>query len=646
MTSLTGQFAPLGLPHTTIMDQDGDTGTVTTLVNGATTTGSVTNTMSGEATFPPGALKSWQHNIGGLTSPPPGSTQVVSYSDFDYSKVHCLIFAVSNNMIDRIGFGKLRDVWIYLRQTLESSSTYILLRMMQGSYSKSVWWKFLQGAIEAGDARGCAEVIRLGQIKVDDVVCRGSWSERYTTVELAVLLRHTNVLRVLLDEGADPALTQSYTRSRCKTSTWGALHLAAICSSYDWSTYWEDCYLKDRLYRAASILLSTEAWAKTDCSVTLTFDLHSFSGLQDLEALLDATSPHTPTELALAMIHHTIGSRPEARYEFRPCANFLMRLLELIVLNPRRSLPFVIQPQSPSPLCLGQGLFSGKVEISLQYLLNRTGSATRSFRTCPCGKILSDCLSTWFDRPQRPPTILQQSHGADTQLAITEILRAIGSNQPSEQMLYRNSVLSVCKPGWHFQRVEDELLETALKTHRGDLVQRLLTVRQTHLNLEEHLQYLVSDNDTGHLVELLLAARLTTTVLPYLGVDQEMPPSFVIMEALVRHDFLLRATLGYHSQRFFKTAAGNGDCVRLCHYLELHPTLTIHDCIEMFSKDQTMGNFDKALETLFEHRSTRQALVNTARVGRALIAAARRGWINAARRLLTSELSAAYPNLL
>lgn len=175
--------------------------------------------MSGEAIFPSSALKSWQHNIDGLTSSPSDPTQVAPYSDFDYSNLHILLFVLSNNVVARIGSSNLRDVWIYLWQTLESSSAHILLQMMQGSYFKSVWWRLLQGAIEAGDACGCAEVIRSGRIKVDDIICRGDSWEHYTVVELAVLLGHTDTLRVLLDEGADPALTRSNTGSRFKTST-------------------------------------------------------------------------------------------------------------------------------------------------------------------------------------------------------------------------------------------------------------------------------------------------------------------------------------------------------------------------------------------------------------------------------------------
>lgn len=200
--------------------------------------------------------------------------------------------------------------------------------------------------------------------------------------------------------------------------------------------------------------------------------------------------------------------------------------------------------------------------------------------------------------------------------------------------------MSVCKSQWDPPRVENALLKTALKSRCGDLVQRLLTLRQTHLNLDNYLLDVGCHSDRGHLVELLLTTRLTTTVLSAPDRRDERTLSSVTLEALVRHGFLLCGTFPRYSFKQFKTAVQNRDFARLCHYLELHPNLTIHHCIERLSTYLRTENIDETLVTLFDYRSTRQALVSTIRFGRAPIAAAGRGWPIVASAFLTTELSA------
>ncbi|KAH7028740.1 ankyrin repeat-containing domain protein [Microdochium trichocladiopsis] len=168
---------------------------------------------SAQAIFPWAALEEWHSGSDPLMVTAIASQHMAS-SQVDQARLHLLVFALSNGMERDMGIECLGDVWQYLQQSSAFLSRNSLQQIMQGPYSKTLCSKLLQGAIEAGNASGCSQIIRLGNIRVDDVVCFGEDGELLAAVELAALLGNVQVLEALLKENADPTRTGPHTERK------------------------------------------------------------------------------------------------------------------------------------------------------------------------------------------------------------------------------------------------------------------------------------------------------------------------------------------------------------------------------------------------------------------------------------------------
>ncbi|KAJ1332042.1 ankyrin repeat domain-containing protein 50 [Microdochium nivale] len=650
MASLRNAIPSLGLHVASTMDQNRGPATVETVVVNPTRTPPSTKAISVEAIFPLNALESWKDNIGKLMNPPTPSGQVELCSDLDQPKLHLLVYAMSNNMIEKLGFENLRDVWTYLRQALNNSSTQILYQMMQGSYSKSVWWKVLQGAIEAGDAVGCADIIRLGRLQVDDVICLGTGEERLTAIELAALLDHTDILEILLKQGGDPSLTQSYAMDYFKATTWGALHLA-LTNPSSWPTqHWRECRRVDQTNKAAALLLSTEPWATTSTDIDFTIAVGRIGGVAGLEYMLRAATPYSPFELSRAILNR--ATAPEFRRNFSKPLKYggvMLRLLELIMLSPQKSPAWFTQPPSRAPGCMGEQLLAGRIEAALRYTLERDCMIPLGLEKCSCGMQISDCLSAWFGDSSSPPEAPREtkqdseSSGMLSQPEIVEIFSALVDTCFVDPKNYWKSVWRTCKPGWDPREAEDALLKAALKIRSEDLVRRLLEARQTILVLEDFLLDISRAIENAPLVHLLLTTGFTSDCLDWAQPERHYAEFFAsssnskTLKAFIERGLWLDGEISWDC---VSSIIQKGDCVRLRQIAELHVRRDIHYLTALVCEKAPSEHLDALFETLWRHRPARRALAKTVQTGRELVAAAARGREGIARKLVMPEMSA------
>ncbi|KAJ1323627.1 Clr5 domain-containing protein [Microdochium nivale] len=133
----------------------------------------------------------------------PGDGQVTSYSQSDAVMLHAMIHALSNDMIERLGFDNLGELWLHVKTRFGAEVPKILMQIIRSSYSGDLCRKIFQAVIEANDAACLRQIIRTWNINVDDMACFGSNRERFSAVELAAGLMYPDVLSVLLAEGSD-----------------------------------------------------------------------------------------------------------------------------------------------------------------------------------------------------------------------------------------------------------------------------------------------------------------------------------------------------------------------------------------------------------------------------------------------------------
>ncbi|KAJ1323208.1 Clr5 domain-containing protein [Microdochium nivale] len=158
------------------------------------------------------------------TTSPASQAQDISLARGYSVELHVLIHALSNNMTSRLGFQNLGQVWRCVRNNHSLGTQEVLTYTLRSTYSKDLCHTIVQAAIEAGDAAGVRQLIRMWSINVDDVTCYGTNREAFSVVELAAGLVHSDVLAVLLDEGADINKTGAYSSRKLGKATGGAIY--------------------------------------------------------------------------------------------------------------------------------------------------------------------------------------------------------------------------------------------------------------------------------------------------------------------------------------------------------------------------------------------------------------------------------------
>ncbi|KAJ1325348.1 ankyrin repeat domain-containing protein 50 [Microdochium nivale] len=601
------------------------------------------NKISPQAFFPMATLERWKASDDTIQSTLGACQQLSAVTGADEARLHLLIFALSNNMTHKIGFTSMRDVWQYFRNSLAPSNRKWLLQMMQDSYSKSVWWKLVQGAIEAGDANGCIDLIRSGRLNVDSIICFGSNGEQVTALELAVLLGMAAVLNALLSEGADPTRSGEYTKSCFKQKRWGPL-CWALTPFPDKTTVdpWKDIARQPSAFVSAKALFATGYWTK-ELNGDQEWFGDPFGTSWSARPCCPTCAPNPVFTIAFTVVDIASGITPPfVTKSQKLLAEDILEILELVV--PIRRSVGTTEYGDPAwvlPTCTSENLVHGWRHLALGYFITRGRHSSMAMEVCSCGMFVLQCVSSNVLSRRDPSLALSRQTTEVSDGETSSTLEALYSTLLNDPSLYWSSVLQITElRGGEIKDNEDHLLNMAIQANDKDMVCKLLELRQSSLNLHASVWEFTWNNDNARLLDLLLENALTPEAVYFPTVMVETKLDELLLRSLAVHGVqIYEEHLG--SLITHAAVVGKREILQLC--MDLSPlsiSKVIFSAISLICENHPAEVSGDLINTLLHYRPKHTVISKTGLVVDAITSAVAHGFTNIARQLLLPDMNA------
>lgn len=451
------------------------------------------------------------------------ANQVSAFTKVDRVRLHVLIYALSNNMTHRLGFASLGAVWRELQDDYAMHGPRQLFHVPQDSLTRSLCWNLVQGAIEVGDAAGVRRLVHQWHISIDDVKCQSPDRKVFSAIEIASGLIQVDVLKVLLDLGADINATGSFTEQSQNIPKGGALYWLMHAS--EMQDFWGVLNPRpDRRSVMDVLTMLCEAgihnpapprWAQyiRDRDARGTFYNKSWDPIQ-LKELHDATTrtpffwifervlfADLPLEVAL----------PRQEHSTRAGDN--LALLKTLAASSR-VISEVNAHNQPTPNAVLEYLVERDIHPSAVRYLAACGCVLNTpDRECPDGQTLSARLHRTLNRKDpRPRRHVRMQN---------EIISLISRGETQEALVFvRDALEHDSATFWracltasdHGDTGENAFLFAALKTQDKVLIETFIELRSDALWVQKSLLQAAWTGKNKETLELLLKSG--TEILP------------------------------------------------------------------------------------------------------------------------------------
>ncbi|KAJ1326982.1 ankyrin repeat domain-containing protein 50 [Microdochium nivale] len=443
------------------------------------------------------------------------------------SKADCAVFylfihALSNNMIDRLGFRSLGHMWRSLKGHLGRHVEYHFARVVRTRYSKTLCWKILQGAIEVNDAIAVRQIIRQWEIKVDNVCCFGRNQQAFTAVEVASGFLAAEVLQALLDEDADVNKTGPYTRIGHSMPSGGAFFWTLESERLQRMFVDGDSDLLPASVEMRRKIVSQLAMAGIEPPSTAIglFDLHEHEPDKKTSELWELASYMIDTSLDLVVEElifqdiksigegRSFGSRAEAQDE----RERIVHLLQFCVPQDtndwatiKEKVGTLLRRVQPQRHVIGHDL------LSFQYQEESGFRVFISKKTCLCDNTARECA--YFPLEMLPPPsvppykqladrLRELTHPGHTQELMIEVETALGE----DSRVFWEAVFSL--GGFNSRLEQFSMLSAALEDQNEALIRKLVELEQNLLDISKAMLELRPTNE--ELYRLVAAAGVVT----------------------------------------------------------------------------------------------------------------------------------------
>lgn len=188
-------------------------------------------------------LRSWHKLLSNrdiAVMPPREAGQGCGLLAADRAKLQLLVYVLSNDLAEEIGCTSMKDIWNAMGAMSAANISQHLSWIQQATDSNSLCYKLIQGAIEADDAAGVKQLLRLWHIKVEDVrfTSKQEKTSSFSAVELAAGLVHGGALKALLGhDNADVNQTGTYLQRASNIHSGGALYW--LMHSTQFHSFWK-----------------------------------------------------------------------------------------------------------------------------------------------------------------------------------------------------------------------------------------------------------------------------------------------------------------------------------------------------------------------------------------------------------------------